>query len=203
MAVPGPTNIKHIRDGDPFFHKGYKFTFKSEPDQDHGPPWEDNEGCGIVSGWLDRDTKRPGERVLHTDGGQCRFYDWQATMKKARADGWGIRWDGTTEWQRIRGSRKGLPEIKKFTEFEWRLWYAGLTRGEKALLAAEDDFVRMRGWCNDQWSYIGIIVTHVRTGWVESLWGIESDCESYHCEVAEELADEIIHKVRSSHQKAG
>lgn len=179
-----------IYDGDEFLHKGHKFVFTSEPDQEHSPPWKNDDGCGIVSAWRHIDTKRPGERVLNKDGGSVRFYDWQATMKKARKDGWGVSWES-----------ENRPE--QLNEFKWKLWYAGLTVGEKAALAVEQDFQRMRAWCNDDWRYIGIIVTHVRTGRDASLWGIESDCLDYHREVAKQLADEIMFEVRSSHQKAG
>lgn len=75
--------------------------------------------------------------------------------------------------------------------------YTG-TRRQKAARAVEVNFQRLRAWCNDQWSYVGVIVTPIcphcgeaASSQSESLWGIESDCSDYIEEVAHELADQL------------
>jgi len=68
--------------------------------------------------------------------------------------------------------------------------------GMRAALA---DFDRLRRWCNDDWSYVGVIVAPVcpccdEAKWddAQSLWGIESDAGEYLQEVARELAGEFV-----------
>jgi hypothetical protein len=134
-------------------------------DQDSGPPWDSGDGYGIVSDWRDKDTKRPGERVLcaeESPGGnpRVRFYDLQETMKKAREEDWGC----------------GIES------------HSHKTPGERADCAVEQDFQFHRAWCEDKWFYCGIVLSiedkegeelDVRAG---SLWGIE--CNSgydYEC----------------------
>ncbi len=80
--------------------------------------------------------------------------------------------------------------------------YTG-TKGERAARAAEADYERLRAWCNNDWYYIGVVVTLLDTDGNEtrereSLWGIESDCEDYLTEVAYELAEEIAGRVGES-----
>ena len=116
-------------------------------------------------------TKRPGEVVLASDRSRHRFYDMQEAVATARRDGWGFKGDN------------------------------GLKPGEKAARAAQKDFEFLYGWCNDQWSYVGVVVElmHedddgelVGTGRTDSLWGVESVAEDYLVEVARECADCII-----------
>jgi hypothetical protein len=65
----------------------------------------------------------------------------------------------------------------------------GRTPRERAALAALADFRRLRGWCNDDWSWCGVVVDVIRPDGSlvsDSLWGIESDGD-YWREVAAEL----------------
>lgn len=57
--------------------------------EDHGAPWDEVDGYGVVSEWTTRD-KRPGEFVLSKDRHSKRFYDFAATMQIAKRDGWGV-----------------------------------------------------------------------------------------------------------------
>jgi hypothetical protein len=89
----------------------------------------------------------------------------RATREKAITQGWGLP----------------LEEAK------------GLTRKQIIAAAIEKDFERMRGWCNDGWCYIGVVVTVDNgEGKQASLWGIESDCPNYIEEVKKELAEELL-----------
>ena len=148
-----------------FTYEGFDFIMELEPDNDSDPPWENGDGHGIVSEWRAKDSKRPGERILHQDGSSCRFYDWQATMLKARKEGWGVK--------------KPLP---------------GLTKRAITALAVEQDFERMRRWCNDEWWYVGVVVMldEYDSTKQRSVWGVESDCGDYIKEVRNDLAAELL-----------
>lgn len=78
-----------LYDGSTFTHGPAKivFRFRTEYDETMGPPWEEHDGHGIISGWTTR-AKTPGERVLVEDRGSRRYYDIEATMKIALRDGW-------------------------------------------------------------------------------------------------------------------
>ena len=70
----------------------------------------------------------------------------------------------------------------------------GLTKRAIAALAVEQDFERMRRWCNGEWWYVGVVVMLDEYDSTEqrSVWGIESDCEDYIKEVRNELAEELL-----------
>lgn len=99
-----------------------------------------------------------------------RYYDFAGAVKMARRDGWGIT---------------SPPE--------------GATKRQIAALAAREDFERLRRWCNDDWSYVGVVVTVSARG-VElgsaSFWGIESDACDYLLDVANELLPDAMGEAR-------
>ena len=74
--------------------QGRDFAVMAERDDAMGEPWVEHDGHGIVSGWTSRD-KRAGERVLSQYRGSFRYYDVAATMRKARAEGWGSNLTGS------------------------------------------------------------------------------------------------------------
>lgn len=88
-------------------HKGFTFRVILERDDDHPLPWEWGDGHGIVSDWRPIESKRPGERILSRDREYARFYDWQATMKIATRDQWGIVPDDPTLTNRISSTSGG------------------------------------------------------------------------------------------------
>lgn len=149
------------------------------PDSDMGAPWEEHDGHGPVSDWTTR-AKRPGELVLNRDHGARRYYDFAEAVKIARRDGW---------------NDFPAPE--------------GETAGQRAARAARADFERLRGWCNDQWEWVGVCLFLLPRDGVErspshiadaapfgvlahaALWGIESDSPDYLATVAHELTSEL------------
>lgn len=146
---------------------GKEFTFKVEFKSDYscGAPWDNSDCHGDVSDWTSRD-KLPGELVLSRDGRQRRYYDYAGAVKRARADGWGCKECDGSE-----------------------------TKGERAAKSAMVDFEFLRGWCNDEWAYVGVIVTLLDNDGEEtdvsvSLWCVET-LDDYHETIAVELADEI------------
>ena len=73
-------------------------------------------------------------------------------------------------------------------------WNCAQNRTDAAK-AAEEDFRRLRAWCNNDWTYVGVVLSVARNGvtldnHAASLWGIESDCGDYLAEVAEDLVDD-------------
>ncbi|MFH7600603.1 hypothetical protein WDV06_36730, partial [Streptomyces racemochromogenes] len=129
---------------------GYTFRVEHFHDSDAGAPWENEDGHGVISDWTTRD-KSPGELVLNSDRSSKRFYDFAETCRIALRDGW--------------GSRDAEP---------------GMSKRQIAALAAREDYERMRAWCNDEWSYIGVVVTLLdidgnETDATDSLWCVDDD----------------------------
>ncbi|MFN7610089.1 MAG: hypothetical protein ACK5QX_04005, partial [bacterium] len=123
--------------GETFTHNGREFYVYAEHDDTIRAPWEDIDVHGIVSEWTTRD-KRPSEFVLATDRRSKRYYDFAETTRIAKRDGWGLCPD----------------ELAKLTMQLGRV----PTRKEIVRRAVLADFIRLRQWCNDQWSYVVLIV---------------------------------------------
>lgn len=153
---------------DTIIHNGCEYQVTIEPDFDHGAPWEECDGHGIVSEWTRR-SKLPGELILSEDRGLYRYYDFAESCKIARKDGWDAKPYNTGQE----------------------------TKRQQAAKAAMSDYEYLRQWCNDQWSYVGVVVTakcaccDEFTGSDASLWGIESHSGEYLEQVARELIAEI------------
>lgn len=163
-------------------HEGSTFGVSYEADIDSGAPWENDDGHGPVSDWRSYSMrhgyspKKPGERPLCSDNGSARFYDMAQAQLIARKDGWGYGGKSVAEWQAT-----------------------GLTLKQIAANAALSDYQRLRGWCNDDWSYIGVVVTLLDdegedTPFSDSVWCVESDGD-YEEEVAHQLAGEIMSQI--------
>jgi hypothetical protein len=164
---------------DTFEHKGLTFRIDIEPDQDHGAPWEERDGHGPVSGWRDRESKAPGERVLCVDRGKARFYDYAGAMKLAKRDGWGLADD---ERAKLKAGLGREP-----------------TDGEVREQAVDRDFKCLSDWCNDQWHYVVVFTTLLdtdgnKTTEVESCGGVESFGDWYK-EIAKDGAAEIAARI--------
>lgn len=211
-----------MQDGDIFEHNGRRFRINIEDDDGHEPPWEEECGHGPVSDWT-RESKRPWQWVLNSAGSEKRYYDAREAMRIALNDGWGLSDEQQAELiERLAKTRtvvrpkKGeKPKMKQTGYINHSFYYTNdqfekvtipgrdpakpLTRGEIAAEAVRLDFERLRDWCDDDWRYIGVIVTPIPWGkdpkeveidYSYALWRIESDAEDYHGEVARELADQ-------------
>ncbi len=132
-------------------------------DDSMGLPWEEHDGHGIVSDWTRR-AKAPGERILASDHGSFRYYDFAESVKLARRDGWSA------------GSSLSIPAR------------------QRAALAVEKDFQRLKEWCDGIWEWVGVTVTIGDKS--DSLWGIESDGD-YWREVAADLINGLIGEAQS------
>jgi hypothetical protein len=151
-----------------FTHRGRDFTARLFYDTDSGAPWEEHDGHGPVSDWTTRD-KRSGERILNSDRSSRRYYDFAGAVTLAKCDNWGL----SPEDLAALTARLGRTP----------------TPAQIATQAAENDFARLKAWCDDKWHWCGIVVTREDDpDMEESLWGIESDSPDYHREVALEMA---------------
>jgi hypothetical protein len=136
-------------------------------DDDCDPPWEREDGHGPVTAWTTREPDR-GEVVLARGRSHVRYYNLLEARRIALRDGWDSKPYGEPANPRHRATK-----------------------------AARSDYELLRRWCDDQWWYVGVVVTRRCTccggftGPSASLWGIESDAGDYLDEVAGELIDEI------------
>ena len=155
---------------------GWYVEFKSEYDQDAEAPWEGECGHGPVSGWTTR-SKSAGERLLCSDCGLRRYYDFAEAVKIAKRDGWGLN---DAELAKLKAKLGHAP-----------------TKGQIIEAAVEADFKHLKDWCDDKWHYIGVIVTLFDPDGEpqedSSLWGVEDYGDHYQT-IASELTDELIAK---------
>lgn len=153
---------------------GHRYLVELANDRDAGPPWEEHDGHGEVSDWTYR-RKHPGERVLATDRDCYRYYDVAATIQLAREDGWGIGPDHVAKLAHALGRTP--------------------TARELVACAVELDYEFLRGWCADEWHYVGVVVTEPDSEETESLWCVEDRDPCYVAEVAFELAADLEHRL--------
>lgn len=178
-------------------------------DEDSGPPWELSDGHGPVSDWTTRN-KSPGELVLHEDRGRYRYYDFAEAVAIAKRDGWGylphklvIECDEFGNGGRATAGPFTAYDPDNFNraiESVYEQHRQTMTAKQYAAEAARRDYEYLRKWCNDDWHYVGVVVTVFDGAGDEvdsqSLWGIEcgdiggSDCCEYLSEVANELLEE-------------
>lgn len=201
-----------------FTHKGRQFEARLHVDHCGEAPWDMSDGHGVVTEQVSRD-KRPGEWVLSSGHGYKRFYDAADTMHIAKHDGWGLGDDQKAALlQRLCAPKRMAKTVAEtvqngqrrrvVTEWETRATRSPdvpLTAGEIRAEAVRLDFEFLRGWCNDEWHYCGVCVVTlddegepIGDEFEHAVWGIESDADGYHREVAAELADEICAELEAS-----
>lgn len=115
--------------GNVLVYEGLTVQVQFMDDDDQTPPWQRGDGYGIVLDWTER-AKHPGERVLQAAkrGYSKRYYDWQASIARAKDEGWDAEPRGTG------------------------------TKSERAVRAVEADFKYHQGWCEDEWRFVVIRV---------------------------------------------
>lgn len=196
---------------------GFTLHATIEPDTEYGTPWDNEDGHGPVSDWTTRD-KLPGELILSNDRSSKRFYDFAEACRMARRDGWGFLPAPFRLTDASDGRRMAVCEEPKR---HGRTIHVGYGDDDNAAItdlyavhrarypsarayaaaAARADYERLRAWCDDRWSYIGVVVTVSRNGITlatESLCGIASDADEYLASVANKLADTAIESARAA-----
>lgn len=227
-------HTKRYDDGDTFEYKGRTFKVFIRPEDGADPPWQDEDGHGPVTDWT-TESKRPGWWLLATDRSSSRYYDAQAAMAKAKKEGWGLCDEAKAKLierlarpRTLRRPKKGAKPMLNQTGFIRQTFsYANhqietvnvpgrdpnkpLTEGEILAEAVRLDYEWLRGWCNDQWHYVGVIVVHVPNGVDErevevdysyALWRINSDDDDYIMDVAHELAEEATIAIKKEVESA-
>ena len=108
--------------------------------------------------------------LLNSDRIWHRYYDWKATLPKAIKE----RWDAKP--------------------------YGVGTKQERAMRAMKADYEYLRRWCNDDWWYVGLIVTLLDENNEQidedSCWGYASNDVGYLCSEARSWAAHMIVKAR-------
>jgi hypothetical protein len=146
-------------------HDGVPFAVDIFRDSHSPEPWEMSDGHGPVR-TAPRAEKRPGERVLGPTGSRdwWYLYDFRAAVVTALKDGW-----------RPVKQRAGIQ-----------------TRRTLASDAVNEDYEYLRAWVQDEWHYVGVVVTHEESGANYSTWGVESNDTAYLETVAHEQAAECM-----------
>lgn len=170
-------------DRNEFTYKGLKFVRTLIRDDDHQAPWIEHDGHGVVTDWLRDSTIVDGKpvydqperlRLLVNDRDTARYYDWTQSLAKAARENWGI-------------SDEELVKLKA---------EAGTSLPSKTAIVARAvrlDYEYIRGWCRDEWWYVGVEVKLKGTEVSSSVWGIESNATAYiEGEVSTELAEQVI-----------
>ena len=190
-------SLNHPITKDTINRDGRRFRVFTFYDDCNDAPWERDDGHGPVSDWRTgyqhEGLKRPCERVLARDRNSYRFYDMQEALKIAKRDGWGL----------------GDDEKAKLAQRLGRTPTAKQIRAE----AVERDFQYLRGWCNDEWHYVGVVVMPIDQDedgedieiddidYSYALWGVENNDDNYLECVAGELIDQILGDEKMEAQK--
>lgn len=149
---------------------GWQIKVEIEYDSDTQTPWEACDGMGVVKRCHGRPDEAYENWILNQDRGWYRYYDWKATLPEALKDGWGA-----------------AP-------------YGEGTKKERVLRAMRSTYEYLRRWCNDQWHFVGLIVTLLDENGDEldedSCWGMDSSNEAYLCSEARSWAAAMIRNQR-------
>ena len=116
------------------------------------------------------------------DDGHGVVLDWQRTLSEDEAKAQGL-WLLNSE----RGSARYYDARASLALAIKDCWGLGKSMSAKRR-AVKRDFDYLYGWCNDQWSYVGIVGETVDGKENESLWGIESNAHEHIAETVQELA---------------
>lgn len=144
---------------------GHDFTFlvEFEADEDAGAPWEVDESHGVVSDWVTR-PKRPSEVVLRRTRYSVIYYDFAASVKRARMEGWDDGEGGTKGERAVRAVLNDIEVLRAWCNGDWG--YVGVI---VTLLGPDGS----------------------KTDVSDSLWAIET-LGDYHIEQARLIADELL-----------
>lgn len=154
---------------------GVTLEMETRPDQLTGPPWKEWDGHGPVSEWRSLGSQTIGERLLVQDRGSGCFYDYDAAVEAALRDDW---------------------DTAPFTAA-----FPGEQPIRKAMRAAEADFEYLRGWCNDEWCWVGVVVTAHKAGielGAAALWGIESEDAAHILNTANDLIADALAEAKDT-----
>lgn len=158
--------LSHIGDTLTAEVAGFTLTARVERDDCAGAPWQQFDGHGIVSDWMNRIEWPVGQLILCQDGNMFRYYDMAATMEKAKRDGWDAAPFGGTKSERAkRAVEADFKRLRAWVKDEWT--YVTVVVGVSRNGITLDDYAA-------------------------SLSGIESDAGEYLTETANDLAVDAL-----------
>ena len=170
-------------------NNGRTYRVTIEQDDTDDAPWERSEGMIDVDrvshnyGAFIGPSKKPSEYVFHR-GDRWRYsyvVDMPRAIEKALSESWGV----SKAVQSGVALAKGRP----------------MTKREIALYAVNQNIEFMRGWCADEWTYVGVCVSLLDdegepTGEHDAaLWGIESISGDY---INDSVIPELIAEIERS-----
>jgi hypothetical protein len=171
-------------------NNGRHYRVTIEHDDAARAPWEDCEGTIEVTrvvhnyGSYCGPSKKPSEYVFHRGYRGCYSYvvDIPQAIDKALSEHWGVS-DAVCSGVAL---AKGRP----------------MTEREVAVYAVNQNIEFIRGWCADEWQYVGVSVALLDDdGEPEgehgaALWGIESISGDYiNDSVVPDLISQIEHEI--------
>lgn len=150
--------------------QGWSLKFDIQYDDSCRTPWGDCDGMGVIKECRDHPGEAYSDWILNSEYRCYIYYDWKATLKEAIRD----RWDAKP--------------------------YRVCTKREQAMRAMRSTYDYLRRWCENDWYYVGCIVTlydenEDEVG-EESCWGFESCCMDDICSEARSWAARLIHNER-------
>lgn len=172
-----------------FEHDGREFEMAFFPDDDNSPPWERSDGHGPVRFAEDSERLQRGETVLYELRRGRYVYDIGAAILQASREKWGLDSESLETLAKVYAPKRP-------------------TKSQIRMTAIKKDMQYLRGWCADEWCYIGVSVRiigpdgePVGDDYAHALWGVESFGD-YREEVARDLASEILHERRTEWRAA-
>ncbi len=133
---------------------GVMVRYDYEYDDCIAAPWKEYDCYGVVSEWTTR-AKMPNERVLASDRGSKRYYDWNASMERA-VSVWGFK-PGKDSADAV---QKDFERLLSWCDGKWfyavvTVWVDGTNRdGAYSYVCGgvESDYVEQ--WVQDDARYI-------------------------------------------------
>lgn len=171
-------------------HNGRTYRVTIAQDGTGGAPWERSDGNIEVDrvphnyGKYCGPSKKPSEYVFHRGNRHCYSYavDMPRAIKKALIESWGVSDAGQSGVALAKGRQ--------------------MTKREIAVYAVNENIEFIRGWCADEWTYVGVCVSLLDDNGEPAgehdaaLWGIESISGDYiNDSVIPELIAEIEHLI--------
>lgn len=162
-----------------FEQGGRVFVARIYADDLADAPWENEDRHGPVRhvySHYGRPGKRPGERILHSEGRDHWLYDWQAAAAAARADGWDAPpYDAPDRINRA--VQADFDHLRGYLRGDWCYVGIGVVLASDAENASDTDYFS------------------------NAVWGVNDGGEHVK-EVAREIAGDILHDRRQAWRAA-
>ena len=164
--------VKSLLSGDTLVIDGFSVELTIGQDDSMEAPWKESDGNGVISEPTTR-RKQAGEKILYWDRGISTYYNIAETIKKATEEGWGL------------------------SEEESK----GLTKKQIIAKSVDNNFERMKAWCDNKWHYV-IFTVKVRFEGTKmgsmSSGGLESDHIEHNEDVVQECFETAMNEAKAA-----